>query len=319
MSGPPLEHPRVKRFLGWIEEALRRHLDGEVELLLRVSGHILDGGGKRIRPLLTLTVAHAEGLSEEEVKGRVLPLAAGIEYIHTASLLHDDVVDGAQTRRGKPAAHVVFGNAAAVLTGDYMYANALHLYSVYGNARMISLVSRAVKMMAEGQLLELKKIGEVISEEEYFKVVDGKTSALFAAACAVGAEAAGADADRWWEFGLRLGRAFQLVDDALDYAGDSKKLGKPAGQDAAEGKSTYPLLSVLGELDPGEVKRALLSGEEELIERLVERVRHLGGVEKTLLRAREELKEAAKLVENLKGESAELLKKLVEFVAERTY
>ncbi|NPB05928.1 MAG: polyprenyl synthetase family protein [Aquificae bacterium] len=321
MGFPFFDHPLTLELLRQTERGLREFLDPSVAAVLEAGNYAFDAGGKRLRPLLLLLVARGLGASDGELRERILPLAVGIEYIHTASLLHDDVVDEAETRRGRAAAHRVFGNGVAVLTGDYMYASALYLYSVYGSAEAIAVVSEAVKRMAEGQVLELKRVGELIDEETYFAVVDGKTSALFAAAAAVGALAAGAAElkDLFWDFGLRLGRAFQLVDDALDYAGNPTEVGKPVGQDLREGKATYPLLSVLDGLDPEEVKRALLTGEGA--DRLVNLVRKLGGVVKTKERARLELEAARRILEKspLKGEERELLLSLVDFVVERTY
>jgi len=318
----PFSFPEVERLLRLTEEGLRRFMDSDLSFVLEVGNYAVGSGGKRLRPLVTLAVARAGGVSEEELRERVVPLAVGIEYIHTASLLHDDVVDDADTRRGKRSAHRVFGNAAAVLTGDYMYANALHLYSVYGTPKMIEVVSEAVKTMAEGQLLELKRLGELIGEEEYFKIVDGKTAALFGAAAGVGALASERFSDRhgdWILFGTLVGRAFQLIDDALDYGGDEKTLGKPAGQDLREGKTTYPLLSVLELLDGEKVRRALV--DSKTAEELVAEVVRAGGVERTKERARAELKKALEILESFEadGEAKEFLRALVEFVVERTY
>ena len=316
--------PEVKRFLELTERGLRKFMDSDVALMLEVGNYIMDGGGKRLRPVLTMAVARAGGIGEELLEKNVVPLAVGIEYIHTASLLHDDIVDDAETRRGKKAAHKVFGNAVAVLTGDYMYANALYLYSVYGNQTMIKVVSEAVKMMSEGQLLEIKKVGELIDEIEYFEIIDGKTSALFGSSAAVGALASEDFREAyhdWWNFGLYIGRAFQLIDDALDYEGDEKSLGKPAGQDLKEGKVTYPLLAVVDKLDKELLKKAILDGDEEAIREVVEKVKELGGVELTKERARVELNKARFVLEKyeLKNGMDRFLNELVDFIVERTY
>ena len=316
-----LEHPLVEKALKLTEEGLKKFIDSHVGFILEAGNYIVEGGGKRLRPLLLLLISHnGNGNFEKNV-----PLAVGIEYIHTASLLHDDVVDEADTRRGKRAAHRVFGNGVAVLTGDYMYATALYLFSKHGTPKMIEVVSEAVRKMAEGQVLELKKVGELIDEETYFEIIDGKTGVLFAAAAAVGALASERLKPHWeklWRFGLALGRAFQLVDDALDYEGDSKKVGKPVGQDLKEGKTTYPLLSVLNEIeDLQRVKEVLNSPEGEGAEEIVKLVRKLGGVEKTKERARKELTLARELLNEvpLNGEVKEILNQLVEFIVQRTY
>ena len=317
--------PLVKDFLSLIETNLKGYLDSHVKTILDIGNYITEGGGKRLRPLLVLLIAKGGNVEGETLKNKVVPLAVGIEYIHTASLLHDDVVDEAPTRRGKPSAHKVFGNAVAVLTGDYMYANALYLFSRYGNKKMKEVVSEAVKKMAEGQVLELKKVGELIDEETYFQIIDGKNAVLFAAAAAVGALNSPCLSFRWedfWRFGLHLGRAFQLVDDALDYEGNAKKVGKPTGQDLKEGKTTYPLLSVLDKLgDQKEIKKVLLNGDEQEVSKIVNLVRKLGGVDNTKKRAREELFRAREVLKSnkLNGEVGNLLNSLLDFVVERTY
>jgi octaprenyl-diphosphate synthase len=315
------KHPLVEKCLSETEKGLKEYLDSHVRFILEAGNYIVDGGGKRLRPLLVLLTAYGGGT---EIK-KVVPLAVGIEYIHTASLLHDDVVDEADTRRGKSAAHKVFGNGVAVLTGDYMYATALYLFSKHGTPKMIEVVSEAVRKMAEGQVLELKKVGELIDEQTYFEIIDGKTGVLFAASSAVGALSSEKLKPFWedfWNFGLALGRAFQLIDDALDYEGDPRKVGKPIGIDLKEGKTTYPLLSVLDKIkDTQKVERILKDPDGNGAEEIVNLVKELGGVEKTKERARKELNLAREILEKvpLNGEVKELLTQLVEFVVQRTY
>ncbi|MEJ7620568.1 MAG: polyprenyl synthetase family protein [Aquificaceae bacterium] len=272
-----------------IREKIISYLDPEVREVYKIGNYIISSGGKGVRPLLTIMVCEALGGDVE----RVVPLAVGIEYVHIASLLHDDVVDGAQTRRGKKSANLVFGNQACVLTGDYMYAKALSLYSQYGSLESIQVLSDAVMKMSQGQLLELKSLGNFIDEETYFRIIDYKTGALFGACMAVGALIAGRE--DYWDFyrmGILAGRAFQLIDDALDYAGSEEKLGKPVGSDLAEGKCTYPLLCVLDELK--EEEKLLFYGEGyEDLKRLV--LKH-GGVEKTKEKARQEIEKVLHFV-----------------------
>ncbi len=275
-----------------IEKRLLEELNPKVRLVLETGRYLIEGGGKRLRPLLTMLACGMCGGDPEDA----LPLGVGLEYIHAASLLHDDVVDGAKSRRGRESANLVFGNEVAVLTGDYMYAKALHLFSTYGNMEMIRLVSQAVMDMAEAQVLELSRVGELITEEEYFQIIEGKTAVLFGACVAVGGMAGGcSDRNTLYEIGLRMGRAFQLIDDLLDYVGDSKKTGKPVGNDLREGKATYPLLSVIDRLERERVEALLrkIEPSEEEIEDLRREVIDLGGDERTRRRALEEL-EAAK-------------------------
>jgi len=303
----------VMKFLDTIEERLLKELNPKVKLVLKTGKYIVESGGKRLRPLFTVLTCGMCGQEPE----RAVPLGVGLEYIHVASLLHDDVVDGAERRRGKKSANLVFGNGVAVLTGDYMYAKALHLFSTYGNVEMIKLVSQAVMDMAEGQVLEISKVGDIISEEEYFQIIDGKTAVLFGACFGVGALAGSCkNWEKLYEVGLRIGRAFQLIDDALDYEGNPETLGKPVGNDLKEGKCTYPLISVLELLDKEEVKKALrgLSDYETLRQKVIE----LGGVEKTKERAKKELKMAKEILKDFpENEYKKDILGLIDFVINR--
>jgi octaprenyl-diphosphate synthase len=285
------------------------YLDPEIKLVEDVGRHILSAGGKRLRPLLMMEVCRMLGGDVE----RVVPLAVGIEYIHMASLLHDDVVDGAHTRRGRPSANVLFGNQAVVLGGDYFYAKALWLYANYGNLQAVEMVSRAVMHMSQSQLLELLSLGKLISEEEYFKIIDGKTGALFGASMGVGALMAESPlAEEFYQMGLKVGRAFQLIDDALDYSSSEEHLGKPVGNDLREGKCTYPLLSVLDHLDLQWVLERFGKGNTE---ELRERVVLLGGVENTKRRAEEEIAPVLEFVG--KFENSQALLQLIKGIVNR--
>jgi octaprenyl-diphosphate synthase len=285
------------------------YLDPEIKLVEDVGKHIISAGGKRLRPLLMMEVCRMLGGDVE----KVIPLAVGIEYIHMASLLHDDVVDGAHTRRGRPSANVLFGNQAVVLGGDYFYAKALWLYANYGNLQAVEMVSRAVMHMSQSQLLELLSLGKLISEEEYFKIIDGKTGALFGASMGVGALMAESPlAEEFYQMGLKVGRAFQLIDDALDYSSSEERLGKPVGNDLREGKCTYPLLSVLDHLDKRWVLERFGKGNTE---ELRERVVLLGGVENTKRRAEEEIAPVLEFVG--KFENSQALLQLIKGIVNR--
>jgi len=287
------------------------YLDPEIKLVEDVGRHILSAGGKRLRPLLMMEVCRVLGGDVE----RVISLAVGIEYIHMASLLHDDVVDGAHTRRGRPSANVLFGNQAVVLGGDYFYAKALWLYANYGNLKAVEMVSRAVMHMSQSQLLELLSLGKLISEEEYFRIIDGKTGALFGASMGVGALMAESPlAEEFYQMGLKVGRAFQLIDDALDYSSSEERLGKPVGNDLREGKCTYPLLSVLDHLDKRWVLERFGKGNTE---ELRERVVLLGGVENTKRRAEEEIAPVLEFVG--KFENSQTLLQLIRSIVNRDH
>jgi len=285
------------------------YLDPEIKLVEDVGRYILSAGGKRLRPLLMMEVCRMLGGDVE----RVVPLAVGIEYIHMASLLHDDVVDGAHTRRGRPSANALFGNQAVVLGGDYFYAKALWLYANYGNLQAVEMVSRAVMHMSQSQLLELLALGKLISEEEYFRIIDGKTGALFGASMGVGALMAESPlAEEFYQMGLKVGRAFQLIDDALDYSSSEERLGKPVGNDLREGKCTYPLLSVLNHLDLQWVLERFGRGNTQ---ELRERVVLLGGVENTKKRAEEEIAPVLEFVG--KVENSQALLQLIKGIVNR--
>jgi Geranylgeranyl pyrophosphate synthase len=297
--------------LSQFNQLMLDYLDPEIKLVEDVGRHILSAGGKRLRPLLMMEVCRVLGGDVE----RVVPLAVGIEYIHMASLLHDDVVDGAHTRRGKPSANVLFGNQAVVLGGDYFYAKALWLYANYGNLQAVEMVSRAVMHMSQSQLLELLSLGKLISEEEYFRIIDGKTGALFGASMGVGALMAESPlAEEFYQMGLKVGRAFQLIDDALDYSSSEERLGKPVGNDLREGKCTYPLLSVLDHLDKQWVLERLGKGNTE---ELRERVVLLGGVENTKRRAEEEIAPVLEFVG--KFENSQTLVQLIKSIVNRDH
>ncbi len=315
-----------KVVLDRIEEELAKYLDSYVEWILKVGNYILSSGGKRLRPVLVLTFSK---LLKGDNEDRDYPLAVAMEYLHTASLLHDDVVDGAETRRGKPAANRVFGNDTTVLTGDYMYANALYLFSTYGDIDMIRNVSDAVKKMSEGQLLELKKIGDIdMSFEEYFQILEGKTAVLFGSCCYVGASLGGGTQEQKnsaYNYGLNIGLAFQLIDDLLDYTADEKKLGKPVCNDLREGKITYPLLSVLKDLSEDEiefVKSVIrsINPDKKHIEKVKNMVKEKGGFEKTLLKARELVDKAVEELDNFpQNEYLKQLENLAKYIVERDF
>ncbi|MCX7982919.1 MAG: polyprenyl synthetase family protein [Syntrophales bacterium] len=238
-----------------VERWMTESISSEVRLISEVGGHIIGGGGKRIRPLLLLSVASACGGKGD---GRY-PLAAVVEFIHTASLLHDDVIDNAQTRRGRRSANNIWGNQASILVGDYLYARSFDLMTKYGNERVIRCLAQATTAMAEGEVFQLTKVGDVdITEEDYLRIIEGKTAVLIAAACEIGAIIGGADDDQvrlFSHYGHTVGMAFQIVDDALDYIAEVGQLGKSIGKDLDEGKITLPLIHALSLGTPGEKER----------------------------------------------------------------
>jgi len=269
-------------------------MDSPVALIPNLAAHIVAAGGKRLRPLLTLAAARLCGYPGERGGARHVHLAACVEFIHTATLLHDDVVDESLLRRGLASANAVFGNKASVLVGDFLFARAFELMVEDGSLAVLAILSRAAATIAEGEVLQLATQNDLTtSEARYLDVVTGKTAALFAAACEVGAVVADRPAGQraaLARFGLNLGIAFQLVDDALDYAADQARLGKTVGDDFREGKITLPVLAAYAAGGPAERafwKRTIEESEqrEDDLDHALELIRARGAIDATLARA----------------------------------
>jgi octaprenyl-diphosphate synthase len=221
-------------------------MDSPVALIPQLAAHIVAAGGKRLRPLLTLASARLCGYPPPQGGARHVDLAACVEFIHTATLLHDDVVDESQLRRGLASANAVFGNKASVLVGDFLFARSFQLMVDDGSLKVLAILSKAAATIAEGEVLQLVTQNDLsTTEARYLEVIQGKTAALFAAACQIGAVVASRPDDEeaaLADYGMKLGIAFQLVDDALDYVADQATLGKTVGDDFREGKITLPVL-----------------------------------------------------------------------------
>jgi octaprenyl-diphosphate synthase len=268
-----------------------QHMQSEVELIPRLAAHLVAAGGKRIRPLLTLASARMCGYQGAT---RHVALAACVEFIHTATLLHDDVVDGSLLRRGLASANAVFGNEASVLVGDFLFSRAFQLMTADGSLHVLRILSNAAATIAEGEVLQLVTQNDLsTTEERYLAVIQGKTAALFAAACQVGAVVAARpdDEERALEaYGAAIGMAFQLVDDALDYAADQRQLGKTVGDDFREGKITLPVLAAYhagGEADRAFWRRTIEASEQQDddLEHALALMDRTGAIETTLRRA----------------------------------
>ncbi len=227
-------------------------MQSPVSIIPALADHIIDAGGKRLRPLLTVVAARLAGARGDAG----LKLAAAVEFIHTATLLHDDVVDGSGLRRGKVAAHLIWGAPSSVLVGDFLFARAFELMVETGSMRAMDILARAARVIAEGEVLQLSRAHDVnLSQDTYLQIISAKTAELFAAAAEAGAVAAGAapaQAAALRAYGFNLGLAFQLSDDALDYGGSTETLGKNAGDDFREGKATLPLLLTIARTGPRE-------------------------------------------------------------------
>ena len=232
----------VSSDLDRVNHLIVRHMQSDVQLIPQLAGHIIAAGGKRLRPLLTLASARMCGYHGERAAG----LAACVEFIHTATLLHDDVVDESALRRGEASANAVWGNKASVLVGDFLFSRAFQLMVADGSLRVLEILSTASAVIAEGEVLQLMTSNDTATTEQaYLEVIKGKTAALFAAACEVGAVVAGrpkVEEDALQSFGLNLGITFQLIDDALDYSAKQETLGKAVGDDFREGKITLPVI-----------------------------------------------------------------------------
>ncbi len=250
--------------------AIVARMDSPVALIPQLAAHIVAAGGKRLRPLLTLASARLCGYPDALGGTRHIDLATCVEFIHTATLLHDDVVDESQLRRGLASANAIFGNKASVLVGDFLFARAFQLMVQDGSLAVLGILSRAAATIAEGEVLQLQTQNDLsTTETQYLEVVRGKTAALFAAACEVGAVIAGRpprEQEALASYGANLGIAFQLVDDALDYAADQATLGKTVGDDFREGKVTLPVLAAYQTGDEVERvfwRRTIEDGDQE--------------------------------------------------------
>jgi octaprenyl-diphosphate synthase len=225
-----------------VDALIRRHMDSPVPVIPALADHLIAGSAKRLRPLLTIAAARLAGGRDDAC----LKLAAAVEFIHTATLLHDDVVDSSQLRRGRVAAHLIWGAPSSVLVGDFLFARAFELMVGANSMPALEILARASRVIAEGEVLQLTRAHDLdLTQEVYLEIIRAKTAELFAAAAESGAVSAGAAPERCRalrRFGQDLGIAFQLIDDALDYSGASAELGKNPGDDFREGKATLPLL-----------------------------------------------------------------------------
>ena len=235
-----------------VDALILKHMDSSVPVIPALAEHLIAAGGKRLRPLMTVSTARAAGARDEEFR----KLAAAVEFIHTATLLHDDVVDSSSLRRGKVAAHLIWGAPSSVLVGDFLFARAFELMVSAGSMRALDILARASRVISEGEVLQLTRAHEIsLTEAMYLEIISAKTAELFAAAAEAGAVSAGAGdqaVKAFRTFGMNVGIAFQLVDDALDYSGAAGALGKNPGDDFREGKVTLPLLLAVARTGPAE-------------------------------------------------------------------
>ncbi len=278
----------VREDMQQVDALIRRRLGSEVMLVNQVAEHIVAAGGKRLRPMLVLLAARAsgyQGLDHHQA-------AAIVEFIHTATLLHDDVVDESNLRRGRKTANAIFGNAASVLVGDYLYSRSFQLMVELDRMRIMQVLADTTNAIAEGEVLQLMHVGNPDTDEaDYLRVIERKTAVLFSAACRIGAILANAPVaieNALADYGMALGYAFQIADDVLDYTSDADTLGKNVGDDLAEGKPTLPLIHALKHSPADSVqalRRVIETGGLESLELVIAAIKNSGALDYTERRA----------------------------------
>ena len=269
-----------------VDAVIRARLSSDVVLVRQVADYIVGGGGKRLRPALVLLSAGACGYPRGAGEAGHHELAAVVEFIHTATLLHDDVVDASELRRGRGTANAEFGNAAAVLVGDFLYSRAFQMMLSVDSMRVMRVLADATNTIAEGEVLQLMNCHDPeVGEARYLEVIRRKTAKLFEAAARLGAVLAAASPaieEGLAEYGMRLGTAFQLIDDVLDYSGDAAAIGKSLGDDLAEGKPTLPLIRAMASGSAAQaevVRRSIVAGGRDDFARVLEAVRATGALD----------------------------------------
>ena len=330
-EGPPPINP-VERLatlvgndLSEVDAVIHSRMTAETALIAQLASHLVDSGGKRLRPLITLAAAHHFAYAG----GSHVKLAASVEFIHTATLLHDDVVDGSALRRGRPAANTVWGNKPSVLVGDFLFSRAFQLMVEAGSPQVLAILANAAAVIAEGEVMQLRSSKNLaVGENEYLKVITAKTAALFSAAGEAGAVIAGAppaQATALRQYGHNLGIAFQLVDDALDYSGRQAVMGKSVGDDFRECKVTLPIVLSLVSASDEERRfwrKTIEVGvqEEGDLTRAIEFLERGGALAATIERARayaRAARDALSVCDASEIKSA--LADIADFVVERAY
>ena len=285
-----------------VNVVIRRQLHSDVGLVSQIAEYIIGAGGKRIRPALVLMMAKAfdyRGSHHHD-------LAAVVEFIHTATLLHDDVVDESALRRGRETANALFGNAASVLVGDFVYSRAFQMMVAIDDMRVMRILADATNVIAEGEVLQLLNMHDPdVTEERYLQVIRSKTAKLFEAAAQLGALVAGAserDVENAAEYGRSLGTAFQLIDDVLDYSGNADDIGKNVGDDLREGKPTLPLIHLMHHGSPAQrelVRNCIEQGDEDHFETILAAISTSGALDYTRQAAQRAAAQAANAIKTL--------------------
>lgn len=312
----------IEREMRAVDALIRDRLSSDVVLINALADHIVNSGGKRLRPAVVLLAARACGYRGD---GHIL-LAAIIEFIHTATLLHDDVVDASEQRRGRDTANALWGNGASVLTGDFLYSRAFQMMVELDDMRVMRVLADATNRIAEGEVLQLMNCHNAdLTEADYLEVTERKTASLFAAGCRLaGALNAGdAAADAMEAYGRHLGIAFQVVDDALDYGPGDGGLGKNVGDDLQEGKITLPLIRALQQTDPdtaAALRKAIEDGDASALATVQKAIESSGAMAYTLARAEGESQAAVQALSEIpESPYKSALLQLAEFCLKRSY
>ena len=308
-----------------VNSVILDRMQSEIPLIPELAGHLIAGGGKRLRPMLTLAAAKLINYSGD----RHFKLAAAVEFIHTATLLHDDVVDGSDLRRGKTAANLIFGNPATVLVGDFLFSRSFELMVEDGSLKVLKILSHASAVIAEGEVNQLTAQRKIdTSEDRYLNIIGAKTAALFAAASRISAVVAERDEEvelALDSYGRNLGIAFQLVDDAIDYSSDSKTMGKDAGDDFREGKVTLPVILAYArgtEEDRKFWKDAIIGhkSSNDDLSHATELLKQTGAIDDTMSRARHYGQRAIDALGSFPaGNARAAMTEAVEFAISRAY
>lgn len=306
-----------------VDAVIRSRLASDVALVREVAEYIVGSGGKRLRPALVILSAGAFGYQGTHHH----QLAAVVEFIHTATLLHDDVVDGSELRRGNATANALFGNAASVLVGDFVYSRAFQMMVEVASMRVMHILAEATNVIAEGEVLQLMNChNTAINEHDYLQVIRYKTAKLFEAATRLGAIlgcAAPAEEAAMANYGMHLGTAFQLIDDVLDYSGDNKATGKNVGDDLAEGKPTLPLIYAIQHGRPEEaalIRSAIEAGGLEDLAQVIAVIQRSGALDYTRRQAEAEARAASTALAVLPNSKyRESLLQLADFAVTRDY
>ena len=326
-AAPGLDLPAIQALaaadMAAIDALIRDRLASDVVLINQIAEHIVSAGGKRLRPMLVALAGRATGA----VDARHHQLAAIIEFIHTSTLLHDDVVDESDLRRGRSTANALWGNAPSVLVGDFLYSRSFQLMVELDSMAVMQLLADTTNRIAEGEVLQLLHVHNPDTDEAaYLGVIERKTAVLFAAGTRLGALASGADEatqQALYEYGLQLGFAFQIADDVLDYSGDAAALGKNLGDDLAEGKATLPLIHAMGRADDAtraRLRAVIEQGDTGAMPEVLAAIESAGSLEYSRSRARDYAAAAEAALAGLpENEAMAALRGLARYAVDRGY